>query len=138
MHDYFLHGCADEPGALVEHRCTAGGIAGPRLGRNLAAYRRTLHRHQRKTAPSLRFPAEYPGGRLWKPLRLTWQYGDTGLTTFLPGKRVHRVPVSASPPSPAGEVDQNLDAHLMDGFMLRHAGERACSCRCTRPGKPGN
>lgn len=125
MHDYFLHGCADEPGAFQSSIALHEPVAS--LVPDWGGTRPHTGEHCTDTSGKRHHPYVFlrniQAAACGKPLRLTWQYGDTGLTTFLFPENASTAYRFQSPAvRPAGEVDQNLDAHLMDGFMLRHAG----------------
>ncbi|HOF41165.1 MAG TPA: heparinase II/III family protein [Candidatus Hydrogenedentes bacterium] len=124
-HDFFLHGSADEPGTLqtaIElHEPVASlvpdwGGTEPYTGEDCTDTSGERH-HPYAFLRNIR------AGACEGPLRLTWRYGDTGLTTCLFPEPLSTACQFQSPAiRPAGEVDQHLDDHLMEGFLIRHSG----------------
>ena len=124
-HDYFLHGCADEQGVLetsIELTSPVPSLVPDWGGTRPHTGEDCVDTSGEKHHPYV-FLRNILSAACGGPVRITWRYGDTGLMTFLFPEDASTAYRFQSPAiRPADEVDQNLEQHLMDGFMLRHTG----------------
>jgi len=124
-HDYFLHGSADEEGALetsvpLEHAIHSlvpdwGGTV-EHTGENSLDVSGEKHHHYM-------FLWDLRAGDVRQPCAVTWRYGDVGLRSHLfpeEGCVLHRFRAPAV--RRARDDDGKLKDYLLNGVMLRHTG----------------
>ncbi|MBN2307660.1 MAG: heparinase II/III family protein [Candidatus Hydrogenedentes bacterium] len=128
MHDYFLHGSADEEGTLET------SVPFPREVATLVPEWGGTEEHTGEDCLDFSGERFHPYGFLWNvraadaggAWTATWQYGDVGLKSFLfPESDTILYRIQSPAIRQARDDDTKLHDYLRNGVMQRHTGGRS-------------
>ncbi|HOX39949.1 MAG TPA: heparinase II/III family protein [Candidatus Brocadiia bacterium] len=128
VHDWFLHGSADDEGAMETSIEFAGKVETlvPDWGGRRECSGENCVDFEGKTYHSYGFLRDIRAADSAGPLSVVWRYDGSALRTFAfpePGTRLFRFKSPAI--RKAGSDDAKLNDHLMNGVMQRTTGGRS-------------